>query len=53
MNFGHYGPTGGFLAFIIILGLWSVVWKGFALYRAGQQNQSGWFVAMFILNTLG
>ena len=27
--------------------------KGFALYRAGKLQQSGWFVALFLLNTLG
>lgn len=33
--------------------LWSVVWKGFALYRAGKQSQTGWFVALYLINTLG
>lgn len=32
---------------------WGVVWKGFALYRAGKQSQPGWFVALFLINTLG
>ncbi len=33
--------------------LWGLVWKGFALYKAGKQNQPGWFVALFLINTLG
>ncbi len=38
---------------IFVLAIWTFVIKGFALYRAGKQQQTGWFVAMFILNTLG
>jgi len=33
--------------------VWGFVWKGFALYRAGKQSQPGWFVAIFLINTLG
>jgi methionyl-tRNA synthetase len=33
--------------------VWGLVWKGFALYRAGKQAQPGWFVALFLINTLG
>jgi uncharacterized membrane protein YadS len=42
-----------FLPLIIILGLWSAVWKGFALYKAGANKSVPWFVVLFILNTLG
>lgn len=41
---------------MVVLGVliaWGVVWKGFALYRAGKQSQPGWFVALFLINTLG
>jgi hypothetical protein len=33
--------------------VWGLVWKGFALYRAGKQGQPGWFVALFLINTAG
>jgi hypothetical protein len=36
-----------------VLVLWGVIWKGFALYKAGKQTQPGWFVALFLINTLG
>jgi uncharacterized membrane protein YadS len=42
-----------FLPLIIILSLWSAVWKGFALYKAGAKKSVPWFVVLFILNTLG
>ncbi len=35
---------------LIVLG---VVLKGMALWRAGQNNNMGWFIAMFIFNTMG
>jgi methionyl-tRNA synthetase len=39
--------------FILALALWSAVWKGFALYRAGSLKSVPWFVVLFILNTAG
>jgi len=33
--------------------VWSAVWKGIALWRAGRSNHLGWFVAIFLLNTVG
>lgn len=45
--------SGPLLALLIVLGLWSLVWKGIALYKAGGRKDLGWFIAMFILNTVG
>lgn len=33
--------------------LWSSVWKGVALYRAGANHSPAWFVCLLIFNTLG
>ncbi len=41
------------IAVLSVLVVWGIVWKGFALYRAGKQSQPGWFVALFLINTLG
>jgi hypothetical protein len=39
---------------VIILALvWSMVWKGIALWRAGSNRQLAWFIVIFIVNTLG
>lgn len=38
---------------IIVLAALDFVLKGFALWHSGRNNQLGWFVALFILNTLG
>jgi len=36
---------------IVILHLWELILKGLALWKAGRNNQSGWFVAILLLNT--
>lgn len=33
--------------------LWSILWKGLALWRAATLRQKNWFIAILILNTLG
>jgi len=38
---------------IVILGIWSAVWKGIALYKAGGNKSIPWFVVLFLVNTLG
>jgi len=42
-----------FLLFLVILVLQETVWKGIALWKAAEENQKYWFVAMLILNTAG
>ncbi len=33
--------------------VWSMVWKGIALWKAGRNGHLGWYIAMFIVNTAG
>lgn len=49
---GFLMTTIGMIVFGLLIA-WGMVWKGFALYRAGKQSQPGWFVALFLINTLG
>ena len=37
---------------IIILAIWTLPWKGVALWRAAQLRDKWWFIVMLILNTL-
>lgn len=41
-----------FAAFVLFL-VWSLAWKGFALWKSAKNNQKKWFIAILILNTLG
>lgn len=38
---------------MIILALWSIPWKGWALWRAAKNNQLPWFIIFMIVNTVG
>ncbi|MDD2678245.1 MAG: DUF5652 family protein [Candidatus Paceibacterota bacterium] len=38
---------------IWIVLIWSIFWKGMALWKAAQRRDKLWFIAILILNTLG
>ena len=41
-------------AFLVLaLTIWILVWKGFALYRAGANRSPIWFTVLLVVNTLG
>ena len=33
--------------------IWTLAWKGMALWKAGRNNQPYWFVALLVINTVG
>ncbi|MEI6352722.1 MAG: DUF5652 family protein [Candidatus Nomurabacteria bacterium] len=43
----------GFVIIIIILLVWSMVWKGFALWKAARNSSKPWFIILLVLSTLG
>ena len=39
---------------LIVAGvIWTLPWKGIALWKAARLGHSGWFVALLLINTLG
>ena len=48
-----FGFMGAFLPLLIVVALWTIVLKGFALWHAARGGQKGWFVALLFINTLG
>lgn len=38
---------------IVFLLVWTTAWKGVALWKAGRKNSLPWFLALFLVNTLG
>ncbi len=44
---------GAFWLLIALAVVWSMVWKGIALWRAGRNGHLVWFIVLFIVNTLG
>jgi methionyl-tRNA synthetase len=37
----------------VLLMLWATAWKGIALWKAARANSVPWFIAIFLINTLG
>jgi hypothetical protein len=33
--------------------IWSLIWKGFALWKSAELRQKYWFIALLIINTFG
>lgn len=65
MNYMHYGyglgagMDAGFgwqmwvPPVLLLIVLWSLLWKGLALWRAANRGDKWWFIAFLILNTAG
>jgi hypothetical protein len=47
MGFSLFGPV------FILLALWSLFWKGLALWHSGRRDQPWWFVILLVVNTAG
>jgi hypothetical protein len=41
------------LQWLLPLALWELAWKGIALWKAAQNDQRNWFVALIIINSIG
>ncbi len=35
------------------LALWTIPWKGVALWKSARQSEKTWFVALLLINTVG
>ena len=42
-----------FLLIFLVLAIWSLIWKGMALWKAARLGEQGWFIALLVINTLG
>jgi len=40
-------------ALFVVLLIWSLSWKGIALWKAARNGDKAWFIALLILNTIG
>ncbi len=39
--------------FILLGILWTIPWKGVALWKSARQNEKWWFIALLVVNTVG
>jgi len=42
-----------FSIILLLLAIWTIPWKGYALWLAVKRNQKAWFIVLLILNTVG
>jgi hypothetical protein len=38
---------------LVPLLIWSMTWKGLALWAAGKRKEKAWFIVLFLINTVG
>ena len=38
---------------IVVIGIWSLVWKGMALWKSAGKKQLIWFIVFIFINTVG
>lgn len=46
-------PLGVLFIILVIVSIWSLVWKGLALWKSARKNQMIWFIVLLIFNTVG
>ncbi|MFH1188659.1 MAG: DUF5652 family protein [bacterium] len=37
----------------LLVAIWEMIWKGFALWKASQRSEKGWFIAILCINSAG
>jgi len=38
---------------LILVIVWSLIWKGIALWKSARKNQPVWFIILLVVNTMG
>ena len=38
---------------LIVLALWTLFWKGLALWHSAKRGEHVWFIALLLINTVG
>ena len=38
---------------IAVIGVWSLIWKGIALWKSAKNTHKIWFIALLVFNTVG
>ena len=50
---GFAALPAGFAFLFVLLIVWSLAWKGIALWKAARNGSKPWFIVMLIINTVG
>ena len=53
MALGLPAMLGISIPILIIILVWSAVWKGIALWKSARAGQMVWFIVLLVVNTIG
>lgn len=45
--------SNNWFAWLIVLAVWDITWRGLALWRASQLKNRNWFIALLVINSVG
>jgi len=45
--------AGATLVLVMVLSIWTLIWKGLALWKASKKNSIPWFIILLVVNTIG
>ncbi len=52
-NYPVFSLTPGQKLGLVLLIIWSLIWKAAALWKAARNSHKAWYVVMLIVNTVG
>lgn len=50
---GFSSMPAGILTLFVLLTIWSIIWKGIALWTAARNGSKPWFIVLLFVNTIG
>ena len=53
INFLHQFNNPWIVVLFAALTIWSLIWKGAALWKAARNGNNAWYIIMLIVNTVG
>jgi hypothetical protein len=52
-DYNLYGMSTSTGILLVIVTIWTLFWKGCALWIAGKKDQKWWFLVLLVVNTVG
>ncbi|MCX6721610.1 MAG: DUF5652 family protein [Candidatus Staskawiczbacteria bacterium] len=54
IDYAHFLNTHPlFVCLLVVLAIWTIIWKGLALWKAAGNKSKPWFIVLLLLNTVG
>ena len=53
IQFAHWLNNPWHALLFTVLAIWTLVWKGTALWKAAKNNHTVWYIIMLVVNTVG